>query len=232
MTAVALAACAVGAAAALLAPLVVPDSAEPPRPWHVVGLLHQSKPFTRYTAAEIDGIRVLRVEADRSYGNLVHSLQATAAHTLAWRWRVDRPVIGADLRTRSGDDSAIEVCAMFDLPLSQVPFVERQVLRLTRSATGEALPSAMLCYVWDTHFAPGTVLPNAFTRRMRMIVLQGEGAPLGQWRSERRDLKADFLRAFGDEAQEMPPLIAVGLSADGDSTQSYSVAFIDALVLE
>ena len=57
-----------------LVPLDSGSGAQPPAPWHVAGLPMQSKPFTRFGMVELDGKRVLRVDADRSYGNLVHPL--------------------------------------------------------------------------------------------------------------------------------------------------------------
>jgi len=86
--------------------------------------------------------------------------------------------------------------------------------------------------VWDAHFAPGTALDNAFTRRMRMIVLRGRDTPLMTWSSERRDLRADFLALFGDETQKVPPIIGVSVSADADNTQTRTLSFIADLVLE
>jgi hypothetical protein len=217
-----------GAVAAPLGPLV--GAGETPlAPWAYAGLPKQALPATRYSVREIDGRRVLRIEAERSYGNLVHPLAGVTAGVLSWRWRVERPITAADLRHKDGDDAALKVCAMFDLPQARVPFIERQLLRLAESRTGEALPTATLCYVWEPSLPRGTVLPNAHTRRVRFVTLGG--AP-GQWQAERHDLAVDFRRAFADESQTVPPLIAIAVGADADNTGAHSVAFLDALTLE
>lgn len=119
-----------------LVPLAQGSGPAPPPPWHVAGLPLQTKPFTRFGLVELDGQRVPRVEADRSYGNLVHPLKG------------------------------------------------------------------------------------------------GAGTPLASWHTERRDLAADFLRLFGDEATEVPPLVGVGIGADADSTQTRSLSYIADLALE
>jgi Protein of unknown function (DUF3047) len=195
----------------------------------VVGLPKQSIPLTRFSVTEIDGRRALRIEADRAYGSLVHALPSVAPGVLAWRWRVDQPVDGADLRRRAGDDAPIKVCAFFALPASNLPFMERQLLRLAEARTGEHLPSATLCYVWDEGALPaGTLLHNAHTQRVRFIVLRGAR---GQWSDERHDLAADFLRAFGDEARVAPPLEGVAVGADSDNTGSRSLAWLETLSL-
>jgi hypothetical protein len=222
-----LAATSIAADAPLLSPIGV--GTEPPAPWHVVGLPRQSKPLTRFTVAEVDGRRALRIEADRAYGNLVHALPNVAPGVLAWRWRVDQPVAGADLRRRSGDDAALKVCALFALPDASLPFLERQLLRFAETRAGEHLPSATLCYVWhDGELPDGSVLHNAYTHRVRFIVVRGVRE---RWSEERHDLAADFLRAFGDEARTAPPLEGLLIGADSDNTNSRSLAWLDGLSL-
>jgi len=202
----------------------------PPAPWHVVGLPIQSTPLTRFEVVELDGERVLRVEADRSFGNLVHPLPAaTRAGVMSWRARIDRPTLGANLTRRSGEDMALRVCASFDLPLEQLPFLERQLLRVAQAASDEPLPSALLCYVADATLPAGMLVVSPFTRRMRSIVADHPAA--GQWVSERHDLGADFRRAFGDESASVPPLTAIVVGGDGDNTHSHSVAYLSALQL-
>jgi Protein of unknown function (DUF3047) len=212
----------------LLASLVGPG-AEPPAPWHVVGLPRQSAPLARFTVAETDGRRALRIESDRAYGNLVHRLPKVAPGVLSWRWRVDQPVTGADLRRRATDDAPLKVCAMFALPASSVPFIERQLLRLAESRAGEHLPTATLCYVWNDGTLPdGMLLHNAHTHRVRFIVRHGARE---RWSEERHDLAADFLRAFGDESKSVPPLEGLLIGADSDNTGARSLAWLDGLSL-
>ena len=201
----------------------------PPPPWVYAGLPHQQPPPTRFALVPLDGRTVLRVEAERAYGNLLHPLPGTPAGRLSWRWRVDRVLPAADLRSKAGDDTALKVCAMFELPRERVPFVERQLLRLAESRLGEPLPNATLCYVWDNSQPAGSVLPNAYSRRLRFITL---GGAVGTWQAVSRDLAADFVQAFGDEAQAAPPLRAVAVGADADNTGGHSLGFIDALRLE
>lgn len=216
-----------GPAAAQLAPLA-PEIAPA---WRPVGLPPGKAPPTRFVPVTLDGVAALRLETDASYGTLVHAVPGGGG-TLSWRWRLDRPVAAADLRTQAGDDAALKVCAMFDLPLSALPFWERQTMRLARSVSGEDLPAATLCYVWDPALPAGTLLPNAYSRRLRWIVLQGQGAPLAAWRSERRDLQADFLRAFGDESPAVPPLKAIAIGADADNTRGASLGHVAGLDLQ
>jgi hypothetical protein len=215
--------------AAGLAPLSGATGALPPAPWAFAGLPDQRFPPTRFQLDAVEGGSALRVEAVGAYGNLVHPLAAVPAGELAWRWRVDRRLPGADLRTKQGDDTSLKVCAMFDLPRSRVPFIERQLLRLAESRVGQPLPNATLCYVWDPAWPRDTVLPNAYTRRVRYITL---GAAEPGWQRERRTLAADFLRAFGDESPTVPALIAIAVGADSDNTGGHSLGWVGDLRLD
>jgi hypothetical protein len=218
-------------AAEALVPWSAARGSEPPPPWHVSGLPHQSKPFTRFSVERQD-TPVLKVESDRSYGNLVHLLQpSTAWHHLSWRWTVDQPVAGADLQHRNTEDMPVRVCVLYDLPHDKIPLVDRALLNLTSGNSDDPVPGATVCYVWDQKLAPGTALHSPFTGRLRMLVLRGHETPLHQWVSESRDLDADFKRLFGEESDTVPPILAVAVGADADNTQGQGLAHVGPLNL-
>lgn len=219
---------AAAAAVPLLPPLVEPNNLG--AGWRVALLPEQALPATRFTPELVDGRLALRVEAHRSYGNLVHEMAPLPAPgALRWSWRVLQHGAPGDLRAKAGDDAAMKVCLSFDLPLARVPFVERQLLRVARAKSGQALPTATLCWVWAGTEPRETALDNAWSRRVRYIVLRNAQDPAGTWFDESRDIAADFRRAFGDESTELPPITAVIVSGDADNTGGHSVAFIDDL---
>src|SRR4030095_10859428 len=140
----------------------------------------------------------------------------------------------ADLRSRAGDDGAAKLCVFFDFPVDRLPLIERARLSIARTTLHRELPSEALCYVWDNKLPRGTVLVNAYTRRMRMMVLQsGLPASVGSWRAERRGGLADYQRAFADEAGGiLPDVVAVAISADADNTNGHGLAFFGDVVLK
>jgi len=215
-------------AAATLAPLSGPPGSQPPAPWAFAGLPGQTLPVTRFVLEQQDIGIALRVRAAASYGNLVLPLRDVPAMWLSWRWRVDQALASVDLRRREGDDVALKVCALFDMPRSAVPFMERQLLRLAENRTGESLPNATLCYAWDPSWPEGSVVPNAFSARVRYITL---GSALRSWQAVRRDLAADFVKAFGNEATRVPGLLAIAVGADADNTRGESLGYIADLQL-
>lgn len=233
-----LAALAMSAQAQTLSPLTTADSTQAPAPWRVVGLpkARAEIALTQFDVATVQGERALRVSTRASYGTLVHELPHMPAGRLQWRWRLDQPLSGGqgkpDLLTQAGDDAALKVCVMFDHPLDRVPFVERIQLRLARRLSGQDLPAATLCYVWDSTHPAGTQGANPYSRRVRFISLQGQGAPLGQWQNESRDVAADFAQLFADEAPAhapTPKVRAVLVGADSDNTGSRSLGWVASL---
>ena len=210
-----------------------------PNGWRFVGL--PNKPdigATRFETGQIDGVPAVRLRTDQSYGTWVHAWNGPAG-TLQWRWRLDEPLSGgvrpANIRRKDGDDAALKVCVMFDHALERVPFGERTLLRLARSVSGENLPAATVCYVWDPAQTSGAIGSNAYTQRVRYLVLQGRSAPLQRWVAESRDVAADFVRLFGDElppnsgAGAVPPVSAVLIGADSDNTQANSNGWVTQL---
>lgn len=228
------------AASAQVAPFSGATDATAPSPWKVVTLPKQPR-HTRYEIVTLDGTRVLRMQTDGGYANLLHPLDrafngaADAQPVLRWRWRVEQHPAGADLTRKVGDDVPARVCVLFDLPLERLTTGERVKVRLGRTLFDPELPAASICYVWDATQPAGTWLPNIYTGRVQMLVLRSttSGHATGTWFSETRDLRADFARAFPHEARDgyLPPLAAIGVAADGDNTGATAIALVGDVTL-
>ena len=217
------------AGAQALEPPVDAEGRLSPR-WRLAGLPQQKPPLSAYGAERIDGRAALRLEARGSYGNwLLDAAGAAPPRRLSWAWRIEQPNPAADLRSKAGDDTAARVCLSFQLPLERVPFVERQLLRMARSRSGEPLPAATLCWVWGTREPRDALIDNAYSRRVRYLVLRNTEDGTGRWHQESRDVAADFRRAFGDESPDLPPLAAVIVAADADNTGAHSIAHVTGL---
>lgn len=206
---------------------------EPPAAWKFATL--PNKVATKYSVVDLGGTKVLKVESDESYGNLVHAVhvKATDQTTLSWRWRVDKLIEGADLKVRSGEDSAAKVCVSYAFDGSKLAFGERAKLALARSSTGEDVPTETLCYVWDNKLPPDTSFASAFTKRIRFIVLQSGTGKLGQWVTQKRNIAADHQRMFGDESDGVvPDITAITVGADADNTHGHGLAYVGDLTLK
>ena len=205
---------------------------EPPAAWKFATL--PRKQPTKFTVVELGGAHVLKVEAEDSYGNLVHGMHAqlTERSVLSWRWRVDKLVEEADLKVKSGDDSPAKLCVFFAFDTAKLSLGERTRLSMAQSVTGQDVPGETLCYVWDNKLPPDTGIVNAFSKRIRMIVLDSGSAKLGQWVAQRRNVVADYQRMFGDESEgKVPEVVGVAVSADADNTHGHALAYFGDVTL-
>ena len=105
----------------------------------------------------------------------------------------------------------------------------RRRLRIARGVSGDDLPAATVCYVWDSTYPAQTQAANPYTRRVRFITLQGVSAPLQRWVNESRNLREDFVRLFADEmpaGAAVPRITRVLVGADSDNTGSRSTGWV------
>jgi hypothetical protein len=229
-----LGATALPAAAQTIAPFTAAAEGRIEPPWQVITLPKIPR-HTQYEIVTIDGRHAVRAVADASYANVLHPLNADVSATpiLRFSWRVDQFPAGSDLAVKRGDDLAAKVCVLFDQPLDRLSFFDRLKIELGRRLFRMDLPAAAICYVWDRVLTPGTWLPNIYTDRVRMLVLRSEAAgQQGRWFDERRDLRADFARAFGAEAEGgLPRVSAVALATDTDNTGSSALAYFGDMLL-
>lgn len=201
---------------------------ELPSAWRQVTLPRIERK-TAYALDRIDGIVALRAEADASMSSVARNLDIDpATHPrLRWQWRVENLIAGSDLRSKDGDDFPARLYVLFDYDIGRLPFLQRTKLRLARALYGGDLPVAALCYVWATREPAGTTAWNAYTDRVRMIVVESGSARLGRWVGFERDVARDFREAFGEE----PPMVnGIAIATDTDNTGERAVAWYGDMV--
>ena len=148
---------------------------------------------------------------------------------LSWRWKVDRVLERADMERKAGDDFAARVYVFFDLPLEELTFTQRMRIEVARLIYGREVPSAAICYVWDNRHPVGTMQPNPYSERVRMIVVESGASRAGQWTDARRNIEEDYRRAFETPAgKPVPRVSGIAVGADTDQTgESVSAWFGD-----
>ena len=228
------------AAAALLLGAAFPDaiapfSASPSGAELPAGWLLLSVPGVRPPEVALvhDGAAtVLRLRAEQAAGSVAHRLAADPSRTpvLSWRWKVDRVIEKADLARKDGDDYAARVYVSFDFPEERLAFTERARMKIAKLMYGTELPTAALCYVWDNRHPVGASAWNAYTSRVRMIVLSSGAHGAGSWVTQSRDVAADYVAAFG--AGPVPAITGVAVAADTDQTRETVTAWFGDLRLE
>lgn len=197
-----------------------------PAPWQVVQLNKKIAP-TRYQLKSWDGVLAIEAYAERSMALLARPVEIDLNSTpvLCWRWRVDAPLVKADMASKSGDDYAARVYVSFALPPEEMGFVLRSQLKLARAIWGDAVPDAAINYVWDNRYPIGTRKPNAYTDRTRMIVAESGGGKAGRWVVARHDVQQDVITEFDSPLARM---IQISVASDTDNTgESAHAGFAD-----
>lgn len=215
-----------GAPRAALASFAASSGASLHPSWELSGLPNNKAPRSVFETPTLNGEAVLALRTLASYGVLTHAWQGAAPEFLSWRWRLEQPLSKADIKSKAGDDAALKVCVMLDQPLADIPFLQRSALALARSVSGQNLPSATLCYLWDSRYPAGTHGPNPYSARVRYIVLNGSESATGQWVTQRRRIADDFALLFGQESPALPPVSAIAVGADSDNTQGSSLGYV------
>jgi hypothetical protein len=179
------------------------DALDPAR-WREV----EVRGHTEFQAVELEGRRCLRARSQSSASILLSEgrVDPDAVEWLSWEWRVDRLAEREALARKDGSDAAARVYVYFDTGLT--PWQKRS-----------------LDYVWSAHLPVGTVLDSAYSANSKIIVAESGTASLGRWRTVVRNLEDDYERCFGDD--DPPPVIAIGLMSDSDSTKDETLAYFD-----
>jgi hypothetical protein len=183
------------------------------------GVTLPGKKATEYHWTAKDGRAALAAvsEASASMWRRPLSVPPSELGEVDFSWWVQDLVAEGNVAVAEREDAPARVLFGFDGDVSRLPLRTRMLFDLAEALTGERPPYATLMYVWDAQAPVGTVIVNPRTDRIRKIVVDSGPTQLRRWREHRRDLDADFRRAFGE-----PPgaLRSVALMTDSDNTRS------------
>ncbi|MDZ7747920.1 MAG: DUF3047 domain-containing protein [Halofilum sp. (in: g-proteobacteria)] len=156
---------------------------------------------TRYRLVRGEGRAAVRALADDSATALYREVDVDLEETprIEWSWRVEALPRGeASERTRAGDDYGAR-------------------LYLVREGFFGKLGANALNYVHARAEPAGATWPNAYTGRARMLAVgSGEGT-VGEWVTHRRDIRADWRKAFGEDVGEIH---GIAIMTDADDTDT------------
>ena len=166
----------------------------------------------------------VQADAVGSASMLRQKLRIAPEHlgVLQFEWQVANLIEGADMTQRETEDSPVRVVLAFDGDRKQFSARNAMLSDLTRAITGEDMPYAMLMYVWSNDLPAGSVITNPRTDRIRKIVVESGPQRLRQWLRYERDIRADFVQAFGE-----PPgrLQSIAIMTDTDNTKGRTQAW-------
>jgi hypothetical protein len=131
------------------------------------------------------------------------SIDLTRTPYLNWSWRVQGLFNGNDEHSKEGDDYPARIYVVVSGGLF---FWKTKAIN----------------YVWSSNQPVGSEWPNAYTENARMIAVRAGEKQLGQWTHERRNVREDLQRLFGEDVTKID---AVAVMVDGDNTGQSASSF-------
>ena len=184
-------------------------------PWS----LTPSKSQTSYTLQRYQGKTVIHADADSSASGLMVPLKPRSVdgHELVWEWKALGHIEDADNTQSHTDDAPLRIFLAFDGDKTKLSLKDQMAFELAQLISGQELPYATLMYIWSSIHHNKQIIPNKYTSRLKMIIVDSGDEHIGTWRRHQRDIQEDFRNAFQEEPGK---LIAVGIMTDTDNTKS------------
>jgi hypothetical protein len=179
---------------------------------------------TTYTLIQEGNEVVVRAVAEASASGLVREIKINPKEypVVQWRWKVRNILKKGDVRRKEGDDYPARIYITFEYDPGKLGFFEKAKYEAIRLLYGEYPPIGAINYIWESKVPNGTMVPNPFTDRVIMIVVESGETKLNQWVSEERNIFEDYKKAFGQE----PPMISgVAIMTDTDNTGESATAY-------
>ena len=186
---------------------------------------------TEYSLVQDNGTVAVKAVSRASASGLVRQVDIDPMQypVVEWRWKVENVLRKGDVTRKDGDDYPARVYITFRYDSSKVGMFERAKYEAIRLARGEYPPMGAITYIWESRRPVGTVVPNPYTDRVMMIVLESGGEKVGRWVSESRNLVEDYRKAFGGD----PPRVSgVAVMTDTDNTQESATAYFGDIVFK
>lgn len=179
---------------------------------------------TTYELVEKNGKTVIKAESKASASGLIREISIDLGKYpwIAWSWKVENIFEKGDVTQKEGDDYPARIYITFVYDPDRLSFFERVKYKAASLFYGQNPPHAAINYIWASKAPVGTILPNPYTDRVKMIVVESGGENIGVWQNEKRNVYKDYENAFG----EKPPMISgVAIMTDSDDTGESAVAY-------
>lgn len=169
----------------------------------------ESKAFkgaTAYRLVSVHGKTVLQAQSRAAASGLFKEQRIDLQQTpyLNWSWRVDNLLSNLDEQSKAGDDYAARIYLV----------VSGGVLFWRTRAVN---------YVWASRMEKDKIWPNAFAGdHVMMIALRSSGDALDTWQREKRNVRADLRKLFGEDIRYID---AVALMTDTDNAGGVANAY-------
>ena len=156
---------------------------------------------TSYSYIQQDGRDAVLAMADASGSILRHRQRVEPAQLgrINFSWKVPLTGTGVNQSLPRLEDVPVRIVLAFEGDRSRFSFKNTMLNELSLLLTGEEMPFATLIYAWSRVNKPGEVVINDRTDRIRKLIVDSGDKGFNEWQSYERDVRADYLKAFGEE---------------------------------
>lgn len=160
---------------------------------------------TQYQVVELDDRHVLHARSQGAASGLIRHMKINLEKTpyLNWSWKLEEPIRGLNEREKSGDDFA-----------ARIYVIDTRGILFWRTRA--------INYVWSSNQRKGLAWPNPFTDQAIMVSVRGKESFTKTWYYERRNVREDFRRYFGEDVTEID---GVAIMSDTDNSGRQTEAF-------
>ncbi len=186
---------------------------------------------TTYTLVKDDDTVVVKAVAKASASGLTREIKINPKEypVVQWRWKVNNILKKGDVKRKDGDDYPARIYITFKYDPSKLSFAAKAKYETVKLLYGQYPPHGAINYIWESKAPVGTMVPNPYTDRVIMIVVESGEAKLNQWMKEERNIYEDYKKAFKEE----PPVISgVAIMTDTDNTGESATAFYGDIVFK
>lgn len=169
---------------------------------------------------------ILVAQADNSASGIICNKVFNIYKTpiIKWKWKVSNTYQAGDEKKKSGDDYALRVYAVFKYDPQKAGVIERAQYNTLKLIYGEYPPQSSINYIWANKKYPERILPNPYTAKTQMVLLQKGSERAGQWIEERTNALEDYRMAFG---KEPPAEASIAVMSDSDNTGEKATGYMD-----
>lgn len=160
---------------------------------------------TQYSVVERNGDKVLLAESNNSASALYKKIRIDLEKTpyLNWSWLVVKHLGDIQERQKEGDDYPARVYVVIS---GGVFFWKTRAIN----------------YVWSSNQPAGSIWPNAYTDNAQMIALESGSDFLGQWRTEKRNIRTDLRQQFGEDLRYID---GIAVMSDTDNSHGQALSY-------
>ncbi len=179
---------------------------------------------TIYSVVLDDGVSVIKAESTASSSGLTRQITIDPAEypVLSWSWKVTNIYQAGDVKVKAGDDYPARIYITFAYDPEKVSFWEKVKFNTIKLFYGQYPPINAINYIWANKAPQGLIVPNPYTDRVKMIVIESGEEHIDTWIFETRNIAEDYRTAFGEE----PPRISgIAIMTDSDNTGENATAW-------